>query len=46
MRAIDLVALIKKLRVKANSKPNSEIISAIQKRDKPDSSYKKSGLER
>ena len=36
MRAIDSVALIKKVRAKANSKPwfDSGIISAIQKRDK------------
>ena len=43
----DFVIPIKKLRVKANSKPwfDSEKISTIQKRDKLYSRYKKSGLE-
>ena len=44
---INSVAPIKKVRVNANSKPwfDSEIISAIQKRNKLYSSNKKSGLE-
>ena len=47
MRAINTASLIKKVRVKVNSKLwfDSEIISAIQKRDKVYSRYKKSGLE-
>ena len=47
MRAIDSVAQIKKVRVKANSEPwfDSEIISAIQKRVKLYSRYKMSSSE-
>ena len=46
MGAIDSVAPIKKVRVKANSKPllHIQIISAIQKRDKLHARCKKSGL--
>ena len=46
MGAIDSVAPIKKLKVKANSKPwfDTQIISAIQKRGKLHASCKKSGL--
>ena len=47
IRAIDSVAPITKVRVKANSKPwfITEIISEIQKRGKLYSRYKKSRLE-
>ena len=47
MRAMDFVATIKKIRVKANCKPwfDSEIISAIQKRSKLYPRSKNSGLE-
>ena len=46
MRAIDSVTLIKKVRMKANSKPWCvSVISAVQKRDKLYSRYKKSSLE-
>ena len=46
MRAIYSVAPVKKVRAKANCKPlfDTEIFSAIQKRDKLYSRYKKSGL--
>ena len=48
MRAIYFVALIKKVKVKANSKPlfDLEIILVIEKRDKLYSAYKRSGLEK
>ena len=47
MRAIDSVLPIKKVRGKANSKPwfDSEIILAIQKRDKPIFNILKAGLQ-
>ena len=47
MRAIDSVVTIKTVVVEANSKPwfYTEIISAIHKRDKLHSMYKKSSLE-
>lgn len=46
MGAIDSVAPIKKVKVKANSKPwfDTQIISATQKRGKLHASCKKSGL--
>ena len=47
IREIDFVAPVEKVRVKVNSKPwiDSEIILALQKRDKLFSIYNKSGLE-
>ena len=47
MREIESVTLVKKVRVKRNSKPwfETQIISAIQKRDKQCSRYNKSELE-
>ena len=47
MREIDFVASVEKVRVKVNSKSwfDKEIISALQKRDKLRSEYKRSGLE-
>ena len=45
--AINLIALLEKVRVKTNSKPwfDNEIVSAIQRRDKLYKKFKHSGLE-
>lgn len=47
MKAIDSITPIKKVRMKANSKPwfNTEIISVVQKKDKLYSRYKNSDLK-